>query len=209
MLLSVSHSLYLLIVLAAVAFSTHLHVFCCYFVCFKVMLHGTILQRRFLAQHITTLFQRHRFERLRSNIWTQCCAKNRRCESFRVTSPLCRCFKPCILANRALNIHLFMLSSFSDFMCTSTYNITFCFSCRRDSCPICHSNLNERKNQQNVSFLYCISYFYVQHNRHNSDRAVMSIGLNSLKLVWLVQNQFFVSSLLMGSFYSIFNFSQL
>ena len=41
-----------------------------------------------LAKHgVTTLF-RHRFERLQhcSNIWILCCAKNRRCESSRVTS---------------------------------------------------------------------------------------------------------------------------
>ena len=47
-------------------------------------------QRRFLAQyHVTTLLG-HCFEWLQhcSNIATLCCAKNRRCESSRVTSPL-------------------------------------------------------------------------------------------------------------------------
>ena len=34
-----------------------------------------------------------------------------------ISSVLCRCFKTCVFSNRALNIHLFMISSFSDFMC--------------------------------------------------------------------------------------------
>ena len=54
----------------------------------KVMLHDS--QRRFLAQHSVATLLRHCFEYLQhcSNIATLCCAKNRRCESSRVTSPL-------------------------------------------------------------------------------------------------------------------------
>ena len=52
---------------------------------FKVMLHETIL-----AQYRVATLLRHCFEWLQhcSNIATLCCAKNRRCESFCVTSPL-------------------------------------------------------------------------------------------------------------------------
>jgi len=48
------------------------------------------LQRRFLTQHIISRLLRHCFEWLRhcSNMAALCCAKNRRCESSRVTSPL-------------------------------------------------------------------------------------------------------------------------
>ena len=54
----------------------------------KVMLHDS--QRRFLAQHSVATLLRHCFEYLQhcSNIATLCCAKNRRWESSRVTSPL-------------------------------------------------------------------------------------------------------------------------
>ena len=47
-------------------------------------------QRRFLAQHSIATLLRHCFEYLQhySNIATLCCAKNRRCESSRVTSLL-------------------------------------------------------------------------------------------------------------------------
>ena len=47
-------------------------------------------QRRFLAQHSVATLLRHCFEWLQhcSNIATLCCAKNRRCESSRVTSPI-------------------------------------------------------------------------------------------------------------------------
>ena len=47
-------------------------------------------QRRLLAQHNTTTLLRRCFEQLQhcSNIATLDCAKNRRCESSRVTSPL-------------------------------------------------------------------------------------------------------------------------
>ena len=50
----------------------------------EVMLHETIRDDDFLAQHsvVATLLQHC------SNIATLCCAKNRRCESSRVTSPL-------------------------------------------------------------------------------------------------------------------------
>ena len=46
-------------------------------------------QRRFLAQHSVATLLRHCFEWLQhcSNIARLCCAKNRRCESSRVTSP--------------------------------------------------------------------------------------------------------------------------
>ena len=59
-------------------------------VAIKVMLYRTIRNNDFLAQHsITTLLRRYS-EQLQhcSNIATQCCAKNRLCESSRVTSPL-------------------------------------------------------------------------------------------------------------------------
>ena len=204
MFLSVSHSLYLLLSSPL----SHFQPIYMLFVAISSVLRWCYTGR-FLAQHITTLFQWHRFERLYSNIWTQCCAKNRRCESFRVTSPLCRCFKTCILSNRALNIHLFMLTSFSDFMCILIHIISpFASVVGEIVVSFAIATLREEKMNKTFHFLYCMSYSYEQHNRHNSGRAVMSIGLNSLKLVWLVQNQF-VSSLLMGSFYSIFNFSQL
>ena len=47
-------------------------------------------QRRFLAQYIVTTLLWYCFEWLQHcfNIATMCCAKNRRCESSRVTSPL-------------------------------------------------------------------------------------------------------------------------
>ena len=47
-------------------------------------------QRRLLAQHSVTTLLRHCFEWLQycSSIATLCCAKNRRCESSRVRSPL-------------------------------------------------------------------------------------------------------------------------
>ena len=46
-------------------------------------------KRRFLAQHSVATLLRHCFEWLQhcSNIATLCCAKNRSCESSRVTSP--------------------------------------------------------------------------------------------------------------------------
>ena len=54
------------------------------------MLHKTICNDDFLAQHSVTTLLRHRFERMQhcSNILTLRCNKNRRCESSRVTSPL-------------------------------------------------------------------------------------------------------------------------
>ena len=49
-------------------------------------------QRQFLAQHsVAVLEQRcNHSKQYRNNVATLCCAKNRRCESFRVTSPLRR-----------------------------------------------------------------------------------------------------------------------
>ena len=54
------------------------------------MLRETILNDDFLAQHSVATLLRHCFEWLQhcSDIATLCCAKNRRCESSRVTSPL-------------------------------------------------------------------------------------------------------------------------
>ena len=54
------------------------------------MLHETIRKQRFIAQHSVATLLRHCFEWLQhcSSIATLCCAKNCRCESSRVTSPL-------------------------------------------------------------------------------------------------------------------------
>ena len=50
---------------------------------------GDDLQRRFLAQNSTAVFEQccSCSRRRRNNVVTLCCAKNRRRESFRVTSP--------------------------------------------------------------------------------------------------------------------------
>ena len=47
------------------------------------------LQQRFLAQHGVAMLEQccHYSKRCHNNVATLCCAKNRRCESFRVTSP--------------------------------------------------------------------------------------------------------------------------
>ena len=77
-----------------------------------------------------------------------------------------------------------MLSSFSDFMYILIHIISpFASVVGEIVVPFAIATLRKEKNQQNVSFLYYMSYFYVQHNRLNSGRVVMSIGLNSLKLV--------------------------
>ena len=52
----------------------------------KVMLHATIRNDDFLRN--TTLQCRNSVVTIRNNVATLCCAKNRRCESSRVTSPL-------------------------------------------------------------------------------------------------------------------------
>ena len=69
-------------------------------VCLKVIVTRDDSQRRFLAQHSVATLLRHCFEWLQHclNIAALCCAKNRRCESSRVTSPLERC-----LSNREYN----------------------------------------------------------------------------------------------------------
>ena len=48
------------------------------------------LQRRFLAQHSVAMLEQccKHSKHCRNNVATLCCAKNRRCESSRVTSPL-------------------------------------------------------------------------------------------------------------------------
>ena len=47
-------------------------------------------QRRFLAQHVLAMLEQrcNYSKQFRNNVATLCCAKNRRCESSRVTSPL-------------------------------------------------------------------------------------------------------------------------
>ena len=47
-------------------------------------------QRRFLAQHSIAMLEQcwKNSKQRRNNVATLCCAKNRRCESSRVTSPL-------------------------------------------------------------------------------------------------------------------------
>ena len=47
------------------------------------------LQRRFLAQHSVVMLEQcsNHSKQCRNNVATLCCAKNRRCESSRVTSP--------------------------------------------------------------------------------------------------------------------------
>ena len=47
-------------------------------------------QRRFLAQHCVAMLEQccNHLKQCRNNVATLCCAKNRRCESCRVTSPL-------------------------------------------------------------------------------------------------------------------------
>ena len=54
------------------------------------MLHETILKDDFIAQHSVATLLQCCFELLQhcSNIATLCCAKNRRCKSSRVTSPV-------------------------------------------------------------------------------------------------------------------------
>ena len=49
-------------------------------------------QRRFLAQHSVAILEQccNHSKQCRNNVATLCCAKNRRCESSRVTSPLGR-----------------------------------------------------------------------------------------------------------------------
>ena len=46
-------------------------------------------QRRFLAQHCVAMLEQCYIcsKQRRNNVVMLCCAKNRRCESFRVTSP--------------------------------------------------------------------------------------------------------------------------
>ena len=47
------------------------------------------LQRRFLAQHSVAMLEQccNHSKQCRNNVARLCCAKNRRCESSRVTSP--------------------------------------------------------------------------------------------------------------------------
>ena len=55
----------------------------------KVMLHVTKSQRLFLAQDSVAMLEQccNHSKQCRNNVATLCCAKTRRCESSRVTSP--------------------------------------------------------------------------------------------------------------------------
>ena len=55
----------------------------------KAMLHGMIGNDSFLTQHNVAMLEQscNHSKQYRNNVATLCCAKNRRCESFRVTSP--------------------------------------------------------------------------------------------------------------------------
>ena len=57
---------------------------------FQVMLHGTIRNDDFLAQHSVAMLKQccNSSKQRRNNVATLCCAKNRRCVSSHVTSPL-------------------------------------------------------------------------------------------------------------------------
>ena len=55
----------------------------------KVMLHGTIRKDDFFVQHSVAMLKQccNHSKQCRNNVATLCWAKNRRCESSRVTSP--------------------------------------------------------------------------------------------------------------------------
>ena len=57
--------------------------------CLKVMFNGTIRNDGFYAQHSAAMLEQccNYSKQCRNNVATLCCAKNRRCESSRVTSP--------------------------------------------------------------------------------------------------------------------------
>ena len=58
-------------------------------VCFKGDVTWDDSQRRFFAQHSVAMLEQccYHLNQCRNNVVTLCCAKNRRCESSRVTSP--------------------------------------------------------------------------------------------------------------------------
>ena len=68
------------------------------------MLHQTIRNDDFLAQHSVATSLLHYFEWLQhcSNIATLCCSKNSRCESSRITSPSGRAYMHRAFKDRAL-----------------------------------------------------------------------------------------------------------
>ena len=57
--------------------------------CLKVMLNGTIRNDGFYAQQSAAMLEQccNHSKQCRNNVATLCCAKNRRCESSRLTSP--------------------------------------------------------------------------------------------------------------------------
>ena len=84
-------------------------------------------QRRFLLQHSVTMLEQYcdYSKQCRNNVATLCCAKNRRCESSRVTSPL-------VVQQRQRNPTEKRASSWTCSPC----RVMFCFSIKNLKLPI-------------------------------------------------------------------------
>ena len=69
------------------------------------MLQWTTSQRRLLAQHSVAILEQccNHLKQCRNDVATLCCAKNRRCESSRVTSPLSTWVKRVSFLTSAIN----------------------------------------------------------------------------------------------------------
>ena len=126
-------------------------------------------QRRFLAQHGVEMLEQccnHSIQ-CRNNVATPCCAKNRRCESSRVTSPLRPSYilflwRNCRMCLQKILFPVFMFAFIFSLLLIFTWPLTFlinyrtaamkvsCFSSKEIRLPgsfsVVHVSLNIKNN---------------------------------------------------------------
>ena len=102
------------------------------------------LQRRFLAQHSVPMLEQccnYSKHAISQQCWTLCCAKNRHCESSRVTSPLWRKCHTCSrsLGFTAAHFHLALVAASISHFVTAATKFSCCSSNKK--CLLCFLSL--------------------------------------------------------------------
>ena len=118
-------------------------------------------QRRFLAQHGVEMLEQccNHSKQCRNNVATPCCAKNRRCESSRVTSPLRPSYtlilwRNCRMCLQKILFPVFMFAFIFSLLLIFTWPLTFLINYRTTAMKVTCFSSNEIRLASSFSVVH-------------------------------------------------------
>ena len=118
-------------------------------------------QRRFLAQHGVEMLEQccNYSKQCRNNVATPCCAKNRRCESSRVTSPLRPSYtlllwRNCRMCLQKILFLVFMFAFIFSLLLIFTWPLTFLINYRTAAMEVSIFSSNEIRLPSSFSVVH-------------------------------------------------------